>query len=176
LFRIDKTLITYDRSEAAYTSVGAALRSAHRQPAVSAAEEESVRTRVLGELDAQLQDKISETEKITRDMLADAENKARQIIRQAEAEAIGIIGEAEEKGYLSGTLKAEKEMQARFEQQAEALQNIILQAGEAREGMIDELEDEIITLVLETAKKVINIELEKNDKCLWKLCKRAQPD
>ena len=126
--------------------------------------EDGVRARVRDELEAQVQEKLAETEEIAGVMLAEAETKARQIVRNAEAEASGIIEKAVEKGYSDGAQKAEKEMQTRFEHQTEALQNIIMQIGEARESMIDELEDEIISLVLETAKKVINIELEKNDK------------
>ena len=164
LFRIDKTLISYDRSDTAYTSVGAALRPAHRQPGMAVTGEDGLRARARDELEAQLQEKLAETEKIAGALLADAEEKARQIVSCAQAEASGIKEKAEEKGYSDGAQKAEKEMQARFEQQTEVLQNIIMQIGEAREGMIDELEDEIISLVLDTAKKVINIELEKNDK------------
>ena len=173
MFRIDKTLVSYELSNVAYTSVSTMPRSANGQSGNTKTGEGTEKAQTRSELEVQLQEKMTDTEKLAEAMLADAEEKARQKIKQAEAAAIEIIERAEEKGYRDGALKAEQELQTRVSKRVDALQNLIMQVGTAREDMINELEDDIITLVLETTKKVINIELEKNDKVFVDIIQNA---
>ncbi len=171
MFRIDKTLISYDRTEVAYTNVGTAVRSARMQHENDTAAEDQ--KKLLKDLEDQLQQKMDETEKTTQTMLREAQERANAVIKKAEDEARGIVEQAEEKGYRDGVQKAQQEMQAQLGKHSEALENLLMKIGDARENMIDELEDEIITLVLETAKKVINLELEKNDKVFVNVVQNA---
>ena len=107
-------------------------------------------------------------------ILTAAEQTAGKTLRQAETEA-AEKDPCRQKKMDTGTArgKREQEMQARLGEQIEAFQNMIAEAARARDSMIDALEEEIITLVLETAKKVINIELEKNDNAFIELMRNA---
>ncbi len=174
MFRIDKTLVSYERSEVAYTNIGTVLGSAYnRAGEEQATEEERTKAQVPEKIEAQCQEKIAKAEKEAKAVLFDAEKKARYIMQQAQAEAAGANEEAQEKGYRDGLLKAEREIQERLGKQTEMLNSLIAQVGAARETMMDELEGDIITLVFEIAKKVINIELEKNDKVFVDLVQNA---
>lgn len=164
LFRIDKTLVSYEHPDSAYTSVSTVLRPAYKQTGKEEVAEEKLKSQVLNNLETQMQRKIDDTDKKTEAMLFTAEEKVSQIVRQAEAEAARIIEEAEEKGYRNGAMKAEQEIQTRLGEQLKVLQNLITQVGAGRDAMIDELEDEMIALVFEIVKKVINTQIEKDDK------------
>ena len=171
MFRIDKTRVSYDYS--GYTSISTLLGSAYRVSEKEKTTEERLKAQLMEELEKQLQNRIADAEKEAGDILASAEKEAGETLHRAETEAAGIISTAEEKGYRDGEMRAEQEMQKLLEEQVGALRNIVTEAGTVRDELIDGLEDEIITLVIETAQKVINIELEKNDKAFKELVQNA---
>ncbi len=171
MFRIDRTLVTYDRSE--YTSIATLLSSPCREPDLDDAEEGRLRAQRREETEARLQERIAEAEKEASAIVSGAAREAAKTLRQAKVKAAEALRKAEEKGYRNGESKAEQEMQARLGGQIKALQNLIAEAAGARDSMIEELEEEIVALILDTAKKVINIELEKNDNAFMELIRNA---
>ena len=174
LFRIDKTRVSYESSEAAYTSVSTVLRPSYKpaEGKISSGNKQ-VQLQNQRETEEALKEKIRQAEKQAEAVLLDAEEKARRIMQTAEAEAAKLMIQAREKGYEDGAQKAQRETQERLGDQTDTLQSLIAQVAAARETMIDDLEDDFITLVFETAKKVINIELEKNDKVFVELVQNA---
>jgi flagellar biosynthesis/type III secretory pathway protein FliH len=166
-------LVSYDLSEREYTTIRILPNSADRYAEREKAEEEERRAQRFAEKEEQLRDRTREAEKKAAAILQSAEKKAGEILRRAEAAAAGIQAEAEKAGYRDGRRAAEEETRARLSKQAEALEHLILEAGTARETMLEELEGEIITLVMETAKKVINIELERDDTLFMELVRNA---
>jgi len=173
LFRIDRTLVSYDLSEREYTTIRVLPNSADKYAEKKKAAEEEQRAKRLEEMEERLRDKTKEVEKKAAAMLQSAEKEAGEILSRAEADAAGIRAEAEKAGYRDGRRAAEEEMRSHLSKQAEALERLILEAGKARESMLEELEGEIITLVMETAKKVINIGLERDDTLFMELIQSA---
>ncbi|MGI5970198.1 MAG: FliH/SctL family protein [Oscillospiraceae bacterium] len=171
MFRIDRTLVSYDRSVSEYTGIGTVLNSAEnltvKNVQCRAKEEVPEHNQELAQL------RLGEAEKKAREILAEAKEKARDLIEKAEAEAEEILKEAEERGYREGADRAERENALQYNKKLEALSELIDEAGAARKAMLDELEDDIISLVMDIAKKVINIELEKNDKAFVGLVHNA---
>jgi flagellar biosynthesis/type III secretory pathway protein FliH len=166
-------LVSYDLSEKEYTTISILSNSAGRYAEREKAAEEEKRALWLAEMEAPLREKTRAAEKKAEAILQSAEKKAGEILRRAEEDAAGIRAEADKAGYEDGRRAAEEETRARMGKQVEALQHLIMEAGTARETMVDELEDEIITLVMETAKKVINIELERDDTLFMGLVQNA---
>jgi flagellar assembly protein FliH len=171
LFRIDKTLVSYDRSDSEYTSINTLLNPENKFSEVSA--EGRAKAQLMKQIEDRLQSRIEEIEKVAEDIISEANKKTKDIMRQAEVKAAEIAKKAEDKGYREGAAIAEKEKEAQFHNNIKALQSLIEQVGGTRTAIIDELEDDIITLVLDTAKKVINMELEKNDKVFVELVQNA---
>lgn len=169
MFRIDKTRISYERSEAAYTKITTELRPAQSVSGMNKAEE----AQVLNDLEEQLKEKIKDAENTAKAILSGAREKAGQLVRQAEADAKETLEAAEEKGYIDGMHKAKQEAKAHLDKQTEAVQSLINQISSARDDMLEELEGEIISLVLETVKKIINLELERNDKVFVDIVQNA---
>ena len=174
LIRIDKARVSYECSEAAYTSVSTVLRSSYNAAEDKMnIEKKQAQEQIKKEEEEKLQEKIKDAEKKAEALLFDAEEKARRIMQQAEAEAAECINQAREKGYNDGVQTAQQEMQEQLGKQADTLQRLITQIAAYRETMVDEIEDDFISLVLDTAKKIINIELEKNDKLFVDIVQNA---
>lgn len=176
MFRIDRTLVSYELAEKEYTTIRVLPDGAGRYAEREKAAEEKRRAQRLQEMEQHLQEmeqRLREAEKKAAAILQGAEKEAGEILRRAETDAAGIRAEAKKAGYRDGGKAAEEEMRSSLSKQTEALERLILEAGSARESMLAELEDEIITLVMETAKKVINIGLERDDTLFMKLIQNA---
>ncbi len=175
MFRIDKTLVSYERErfETAYTNVSTSIRSAHTQAEKQKMMETEQKQKLLEELELRLKEKLSSTEDEAKAILAAAEEKARELMSQTEAKTAGIEAQAKEKGYQDGLNAAQQEVTAQFQKKMDVLQDLMMQVGTARETMVEELEGDIIALVLDTAKKVINIKLQKDDKVFVDLVQNA---
>ncbi len=157
-------MVSYEHAGEAYTSLGLAIRQANVGSEKKKTVEESEKDQLLDEARQQAQKIISAAEKSAAGLLSEAENEAARIIEEADAKADRVEREAEEKGYKEGEKKAQQEMEAHLREKTDALSGIISEIGEARETMINELEDDIISLVIDTVRKVINLQLEKDDK------------
>ncbi|MGE4484059.1 MAG: FliH/SctL family protein [Oscillospiraceae bacterium] len=166
MFRIDKELISYasiGASKDVYTNIGDNLRVKKLQ---SRAEE-------LEKTAAEIQRMTENAKKQAEEILSDAKEKARILMEKSHAEAKVIFEEARKAGFDEGAQKAEKEGQERCRREIDGIRNVLEEICSSREAMIDETEDDIIDLVFDISKKVINVQMEKDDKTFIELVRNA---
>ena len=166
MFRIDKEFISYagpDASKEFYTSIGDNL---HVKKLQSKAKE-------LEKAEAELQQMSEMAKRHASVILSDAKEEARKIIEKSYAESKEIFEEARERGLKEGALKAEKEGRERSRRETDAARSLLKKIGDEREEALDKLEDDIIGLVFNISKKVINVQMEKDDKIFIELVQNA---
>lgn len=166
--------MSYENPELAYTSIIADLQKLDMQAKkLQAAAEVKKKAEVIRDSEAEIGRRLEEANEEAEKILAMANEKAKEIAANAGAEADEILKNAYEQGYSEGAEKAKEEIMSRFEEEYAILKSLISQVEKSRETMIEELEDEIITLILDTSKKVINVALEKDDNVFEGLIKNA---
>lgn len=157
MFRIDKAFVAYERTEHVYTNVDLEsqkdLQVKKLRPVQTEEERQKERQRFLDQAKAEAEVIVWE-----------AKEQAAQIAEAAERDAAQILRQAREEGYAQGLEKAAEEAKLFRKQETERLEGLLSKIEQARNSVIDELEQDIVSLILQIVKKVINIEMEKDDK------------
>ena len=109
----------------------------------------------------------SSAEGISQNVLTAAQQEADIILSMANERAGQIQSEARQKGYLEGynegRTEANRQTQALQQEYREAFGQFTAQVSDHLQELDSMLEQNILRLSLLIAKKIINIELEKND-------------
>lgn len=95
------------------------------------------------------------------EMLRKSEESSKALVENALTEAERLRREAEEKGYKDGADKALAEAEIRRAEEAAELELLIEKINSERDEILDGLEDEIILLVMEIARKVVNTKIKR---------------
>ena len=108
-----------------------------------------------------------------RDLLHGTQAKAQQIIQGATARAEEIKSEARLEGYDSGMADAAEkiaEITAAQNQEARAL---IEEIAGYRDKLYQQLHESVLPLAMDIAEKIINIQLQKDDRVYMEIAKKA---
>jgi len=170
LFKIDRECVSFsgnDLSKTVYTSVDTRLQTEMLQK--KAEELDRGRAEAREEMDRMLEDARGRAEAI----LAQAREQAGTEAENARREAETCRGQARREGYDAGLREARLEMEEERRKETDAIRDVLEKIGGERDAVIDSLEGEIIDLVVQITKKVINIQLEKDDRIFVELIKRA---
>ncbi len=113
--------------------------------------------------------------------LEKARADAEEILSQARAQAEAVREEARQQGYSAGEAAARQEVEARltevWEKQTYAvkgnIQAIIDSIIDARQELWEQSEQEMVSLVLEVARKVIKTEVQQNPNVIGEMIRHA---
>ncbi len=170
MFRIDKRLVSYSNAEFAkgvYTDVGTDIRAGGAGGGEQKLKKENDAARAL----------LEDAKKQAEELLNEARLEAEEVLETARAEAAALREAAKREGFENGYEKGSKEAKGEAEEKSrkelETIRNILGKIGDERDAVIDSLEDEMIDLILEISRKVINVQLEKDDKTFVEMLKNA---
>ncbi len=153
MFRIDKAFVAYERTEHVYTNVDLEsqkdLQVKKLRPVQTEEERQKERQRFLDQAKAEAEVIVWERRSRGTDC------------RGGRRDAAQILRQAREEGYAQGLEKAAEEAKLFRKQETERLEGLLSKIEQARNSVIDELEQDIVSLILQIVKKVINIEMEK---------------
>ncbi len=161
LFKIDKSSVEYLDSNISFIVVKPPERNhAEEAASVKAAASHAKNISPAGE-----------------DLIANAKREADVILSMANERAGQIQSEARQKGYLEGygegRAEAERQAQELRKEYQEAFARLSTQVNGHLQEIDSLLEQNVLRLSLLIAKKIINIELEKNDIVFEQLLRRT---
>ncbi|MDR3552679.1 MAG: FliH/SctL family protein [Clostridia bacterium] len=108
----------------------------------------------------------SQAEEILQNAGADAE----RIVSQARAQADDIYREAYEKGLHLGEQEGLSSAILHERQAVGELQELCRRLEEGRQQVCDATRDEAVEFAFDLARKIVNVELDRNDKAFLALC------
>ncbi|SMC35619.1 FliH/SctL family protein [Papillibacter cinnamivorans] len=174
MFRIDRNMVYFERKESVYTNLVQAPRP---EPQAGEKRQDEIALQksreALKKAQTELQQMEFEAMEKASGIVSRAEKQADGILEKARDDARGVLDNARETGYAEGLRKADEKIEVSCRKKTDSLQFLITKIEQARASELDGLEGEILSLVMETAKKVINIQLEKDDKLFEGLIKNA---
>lgn len=97
-----------------------------------------------------------DTEKILRE----AEAKAGDMVKAAKAECDELKNQAWQEGYSQGKAEAREELKQQRLVQKEALNSLIERVNEERNRLLDEVQDDVVRLSVDIARKILHYELD----------------
>ena len=106
-------------------------------------------------------------------VLAAARAQAEALINEANAQAKAVETQAYEQGYAAGQTAALAAIEERLEETKAAYQDSIVRLVRMREELLGQCEQEIVRLVLEVAKKVVQREVSIDREVVLALIKVA---
>jgi len=123
-------------------------------------------------------------EKSAEAILAEANQKAQEIIKHASRDASRIVdaarreadqirSEAEAQGYREGFGKGRLEGQKEYEQACLEAMEAAVSLTKRQNQYIDGMEEEFVTLVLDTAAKILKKEIDRNDEAFTGIIRQA---
>jgi flagellar assembly protein FliH len=89
------------------------------------------------------------------------------MIGEAKSGAEGIRASARAEGYASGRKDAEAEAVARKNEESKELQRMVEKLKGDYSGLVDGVENDLISLVIEITKKIIGVKLKESDKVFF---------
>ena len=162
MFRIDREYVSYakgDQLEGVYTTINSTPKPAPTAEEVGEA---------LKKAEADAERLLSEARQRAEGVLAQAQAEAQALLKQAGSEAEAFYETARQQGYEEGRSlgkqEAERAVQEVTDKKIVEIHQILKKIEDQRKAVIDSLEGEIIELVLKISEKVINVQLEKDDK------------
>jgi flagellar assembly protein FliH len=166
LFKIDKTLVDNMNQNRSFIVI------THKE---TRNESKGLPELPLGEpalldSDAQLPQAVRDK---ARDLLHGAQAKAQQTIQAATARAEEIKNEARLEGYDAGMADAAGKIAEGTAAQNEEARALIEEIAEYRDGLYQQLHESVLPLAMDIAEKIINIQLQKDDKVYMEIAKKA---
>ncbi len=166
MFKIDKTLVENMNQNRSFIVI---THKETREEPKGSSELELGET-ALPDSEAQIPQAVRDK---ARDLLHGAQTKAQQIIQGATARAEEIKSEARLEGYDSGMADAEAkiaEATAAKNQEAKAL---IEEIAGYRDNLYQRLHESVLPLAMDIAEKIINTQLQKDDRVYMEIAKKA---
>ncbi len=108
-----------------------------------------------------------------RELMHSAQAKAQQILQAAAARAEEIKNEARQQGCDAGVADAADEIARKIAAQNEEARVMIEQTAQYRDELYDQLQESVLPLAMDIAEKIINIQLQKDDKVYMEIAKKA---
>ena len=166
MFKIDKTLVeNMNQNRSFIVITHKETREGSKNPS-----ELELGEAALMDSEAQIPQAVRDK---ARDLLHNTQAKAQQIIQSATARAEEIKSEARLEGYDAGMAEASQkiaEVTAAQNQEARAL---IEEIAEYRDNLYQQLHESVLPLAMDIAEKIINIQLQKDDRVYIEIAKKA---
>lgn len=172
MFRIDREYVSFiktEKLEEVYTTI----RSEAQTAAVSTEKVQLEAKKALENAEAEAERILLEARHRAEEILAQAQAEAESLKREAEAAKEPLFEAAKEQGYAEGYSAGSREAEREYGESLGEIGQLLQKIGDERNAVIDGLEGEIIDLVLKISEKVINVQLEKDDKTFVELIQGA---
>ncbi|MGI5935669.1 MAG: FliH/SctL family protein [Oscillospiraceae bacterium] len=179
-FRIDRQYVTYipaetqpvhvSGSRSISESVDAELR--RRLEAVNFQAKEIIRN-ARNAAQEKTEQILARARAEAENIEAEARRKAEEIIKEAQDMAGEIREEARMDGYAQGLKAAKAEAEARKAQEAIQLQQLENKLKSQYRELVDSIHEDAVSLIMEVAKKIINVKLEESDEVFMGLVNDA---
>ena len=108
-----------------------------------------------------------------RELLQSAQARAQQTIQAATARAEEIKAQAQKDGFDAGMESAADKITAMKDELSAQAQTLIEEISAYRDELYGALQDSVLGLAMDIAEKIINSELEKDDKVYMEIAKKA---
>ncbi|NLT97463.1 MAG: hypothetical protein GXW96_04785 [Christensenellaceae bacterium] len=164
MFKIDKSMVDNMNQNRSFIVI------THKETHKDTAPEISAGGPELLEKDEQLPQALRDR---ARELIQNAQMRAQQTIQAATARAEEIRAQAHKEGYDAGMKLADSkiaEMEAALSVQTRKL---IEEVTAYRNELYDTLQDSVLNLAMDIAEKIINIELQRDDKVFMEIAKKA---
>jgi len=164
LFKIDKTMVDNMNQNRSFIVI------THKETQKESAPEISAGGPELLEKDEQLPQALRDR---AHDLIQNAQARAQQIIQAATTRAVEIRSQAQKEGYDAGMKLAENkisEMEAALSAQTRKL---IEEVSAYRDELYNALQDSVLNLAMDIAEKIINLELQRDDKAYMEIAKKV---
>ncbi|MGI5918240.1 MAG: FliH/SctL family protein [Christensenellales bacterium] len=164
MFKIDKSMVDNMNQNRSFIVI--THKETHRDtaPEISAGGPE------LLEKDEQLPQALRDR---ARELMQSAQKRAQQTIQAATARAEEIKAQAKKEGYDAGMKLADSkiaEMEAALSAQTRKL---LEEVTAYRNELYDALQDSVLNLAMDIAEKILNVELQRDDKVYMEIAKKA---
>lgn len=106
-------------------------------------------------------------------IVAKAEEYSQRIIAKASEKAVNDLNQAVEEGFAQGLEKGQAQALDMLKQQIDELKEINQQIEKSKAEILEDYEEDIKETALAIAKKIIDAELQKDDKAFLNLYKKA---
>lgn len=106
-------------------------------------------------------------------ILQHARKTAAAIIKESQANAGSVLEAAKAEGYSQGKKEAQVDAAVRKKEEAEQLRSLADSMKTEYAKLLDGMHDDIIALVMEIAKKIIDVKLQKSDEVFMDLVNDA---
>ena len=166
MFKIDKTLVDNMNQNRSFIVI---THKETRKESGGASE------MLLGEaalLDSDIQIPQPVRDK-ARDLLHGAQAKAQQILQGATARAEEIKNVARQEGCDAGMADAAAKIAEETAAQNEEARVLIEETAHYREELYGQLQESVLPLAMDIAEKIINIQLQKDDRVYMEIAKKA---
>ena len=161
LFKIAKEQVSFERTDVTVSAKSSEIATVKKE------EMDLLYQQVIEKARMEAEALLAETAAQAEAMKADAQKSADSILREANDRVASIEQEAKEigyaEGYQAGQKKANIEAAARKETESEEFQTLLKNINEQRVHMIENLEAEIVSLVINIVKKIIKVKLKEDD-------------
>ncbi len=164
MFKIDKTLVDNMNVNRSYIVI--THKETHKDNSKGVMENEPAALEADLQIPQAVRDKA-------RDLMYNAQAKAQQTIQGANARAEEIKEEAWQEGYDAGMADAAQKITGMTEAQNEKARKLITELSAYREGLYNDLKESVLGLSMDIAEKIINIQLQKDDKVYMEIAKKA---
>jgi len=164
LFKIDRTLVDNMNQNRSFIVI--THKETHKEPSSEALMSDP------GLLDSDTQIPQAVRDK-ARELLHSAQARAQQTIQAATVRAEEIKAQAQKEGFDTGMKDAAQKITAMTDAQNEQARALIQEVSVYRDGLYDALQDSVLGLSMDIAEKIINTELQKDDKVYMEIAKKA---
>lgn len=120
-----------------------------------------------------IQEKIKRLQADADCIIENAENEAKKIVENANHEAVTVLNASSIEGYRKGVSLANEKTEEIIRSAKTKAAGIIEKMKENSDEIINSLEDDMINLSFDIAKKIIDVELDRNDDVLVSIIKNA---
>ncbi len=162
MYKIDKTLIdnmNHNRSFIVIT------------PKETIRREEKILEKILSEQDEeQLPPAVRE---MAKNHIQSANEKAQQILYDARVEAEQIKEAAHSEGYEQGLAEGRQAASAEIQAKNEEVRDVLSRVETYRQNLYQTLESDILSLSMDVAEKIVNLQMDANDNVYREIVKRA---
>ncbi len=102
-----------------------------------------------------------------------ANEKAKQIIYNARVEAEQLKEEARSEGYAQGLKEGRQAAAAEQQTNNEEVRGVLTRVEQYRQSLYQTLESDVLSLSMDVAEKIVNIEIDRNDQVFKDIIKKA---
>jgi flagellar assembly protein FliH len=164
LFKIDRTLVDNMNQNRSFIVI------THKETRQDSDADVPLNERGLLDSDAQIPQAVRDK---AYELLQSAQVRAQQTIQAATVRAEEIKAQAQKEGFDAGMTSAAQKIAAMTDAQNEQTKALIEEVSAYRDELYSALQDSVLGLAMDIAEKIINTELQKDDRVYMEIAKKA---